>query len=224
MNNKIGKITILVITIFVILPSLAPAQITSEQKKTGVELKDFEVKDTITFSEREFLFDTVMGYDTVRFLGDGQLNESGKPMLPLKNIMIALPEGMKATNVRVLSVKEKEIPGTYTIIPAQLPQTLDKSMEELVLVQCDTQAYESSSPYPSKWVEVTGQTDLAGQGVAVITVYPIHYIPSLKRLKLLTSLEFVIEGVNGYVCGDYLPEGISEGEGKCIKRWLRRWL
>ena len=211
MNNKIGKITILVITIFVVLPSLAPAHITSEQKKIGVELKNFEVKDTITFSEKEFLFDTVMGYDTVRFLGDGQLNESGKPMLPLKNIMIALPEGMKATNVRILSVKEKEIPGTYTIIPAQLPQTLDKSMEELVSVQCDTQAYESSSPYPSKWVEVTGQTDLAGQGVAVITVYPIHYIPSLKRLKLLTSLEFVIEGVNGYVCGDYLPEGISEG-------------
>ena len=85
MNNKIGKITILVITIFVILPSLAPAQITSEQKKTGVELKDFEVKDTITFSEREFLFDTVMGYDTVRFLGDGQLNENGKPVATKKH-------------------------------------------------------------------------------------------------------------------------------------------
>jgi hypothetical protein len=215
MSFKIGKITTLAITIFMIFPSLVTAQILFEQKKILIETKDFEIRDVITFSEKEFRFETFMGYDIIRHLDDGQLSEDGKPMLPQKTIMIALPEGMKATNVRILNVKEKEMPDTYKIIPTQLPQTLDKSMKELVSIQCDTQIYESNKPYPAKRVEITGQTDLAGQGLAILTIYPIQYIPSSKKLKLLTSLEFIIEGVNGNICGDYLSEQISE-EGREI--------
>lgn len=211
MDKKIGKIVILAIAATLLLPTLAPAHLISEEKKTGINIENFEVKASITFSEKELVFEKVMGYDIIRLQDEGQLCESGKPMLPLKNIMIALPEGMEATNIRIINVKEKIIPGAYKIFPAQLPQTLDTSVKELEFVQCDTQVYESYYPYPSKLVELTQQNDLAGQGIVTITVYPIHYIPRLKMVKLLTSIELVIEGIDGYVCGDYLPHQISEG-------------
>ncbi|UCD14337.1 MAG: hypothetical protein JSW60_02680 [Thermoplasmatales archaeon] len=213
MKNKVENIIIMLITIFIAISLLTPVLIGAEYVKTVVNQKDFAVKYTVTFSEEEFHFDKTMGYDIVKYKDNGQLCEIGKPMLPIKNIMLALPKGMKATNIKIINMNEKEMPGTYKIIPAQPPKTSYTSMEPLSSVSLDINFYQSNRPYPSRWVKLTGQTDLAGQGIAAITIFPIHYNPSLKTLKLLTSIEFVIEGVNGYICNDYLPDRIS-GSGR----------
>ena len=41
-----------------------------------------------------------MGYDLVTMKECSYLSEIGKPMMPVKRIMIALPNGMKATNIQ----------------------------------------------------------------------------------------------------------------------------
>ncbi len=210
MKNKSKNKFITVLTLFIVLLLLTPVLIDARYVNTITKQEDFTVKHILTFSEDEFYFDESMGYDIIRYNDNGQLCEIGKPMVPIKNVMIALPLGMKATNIKIINLKEKTIPGKYTIYPAQSPQTLDTSIQKQQSFSIDTNVYRSSKIFPSKWVELTRQTDLAGQAIASITIFPIHYNPSLKTIKLLTSIEFEIEGYSGYVCNDYLPSVISK--------------
>jgi len=77
-------------------------------------------------------------------------------------------------------------------------------------MQQDKATYVSFLPYPLALVSLGTQADLAGQGMIPVTVYPLHYLPLQKELILVRSLRFVIDGEPGYVCGDYLPQAISE--------------
>ena len=54
------------------------------------------------------------------------------------------------------------------------------------------------------------QTDLAGQGIAVVELRPLQYVPATGKLLLNTEFEVIVNGVRGYECGDYLPTRISE--------------
>jgi len=141
----------------------------------------------------------------------GALNEIGKPNLPTKNVMVALPDGIKATGVKIIDISEKNLLSSYDIFPAQEPQKIGFSDINFIK---DYDFYQTNEYYPSSIVELTGMTDLAGQAMAVITIFPLHYNSCLKTLKLVTSLNFAIEGENGYVCGDYLPFFVSESDIK----------
>jgi len=209
-KHLMSKVIVVAILIFFVMPSLSPAQIASEQNEAVDSKNDFEIKYTITFSEKDLRFDMLMGYDTIELIDGGYLNEPGKPMLPLKNIVIALPEDMKAIDIRFQNVKERELPGKYTIFPAQPLQHVGEKIDEVTFVEPDVQTYKSERPYPLQVAELTDQTDIAGQSMAVVTIYPIHYRPSQRSLTLVTSIEFTIEGTKGYECGDYLPRRISD--------------
>ncbi len=200
MNKYFGQIAAAALILCFLLPSFIAVTAQTESDT-------YEISFQITFTEDQFLFDSLGEYDTISLVDGGYLTEPGKPMLPLKSIMIALPEDMQATMIRVTNIKMKELPGTYHIFPAQYPQHLD---EEINFIPPDQSIYSSVVSYPSSFVKLTDQTDLAGQGLAGVTIYPIHYVPSEKKLTLITSLECVIEGVGNYICGDYLPERISE--------------
>ncbi len=92
---------------------------------------------------------------------------------------------------------------------------------EAGFVEPDQRVYASAEPYPTNLVEFLRQTDLAGQGMAVIRVNPVQYVPAEGKLTLYTSISFVIEGVGGYECGDYLPASISENGRKMYEQTLR---
>jgi len=153
------------------------------------------------------------GYDVVYLKDTGFLNEIGKPMLPIKNILVALPENTIATKIYVLDKTEKIYSSTFNILPFQEPQKVGIKTENPVFIKNNT-LYQSNEYYPLKTVELTGSTDLAGQVMAVITVYPFQYNPGLKTLKQLTNIKFVVECEHGYTPGDYLPKYISETEIK----------
>ena len=88
-----SKIVIVSIMILFVLPSLSPAQTMFEQE-ADVSSNDFEIKHTITFSEKDLIFGTMMGYDTVQIKDGAFINDVDKPMIPIKNIQIALPSEM----------------------------------------------------------------------------------------------------------------------------------
>jgi hypothetical protein len=164
---------------------------------------------TITFSSNDFSFETQTGYDVVRLNDSEYTTDVGKPMIPLKNIKIALPENMRATHVTILNVQQQPVDGRYLIYPTQPPQPTDTPRQEIQFIQPDRQTYHSSQSYPTSYLELTGQNDLAGQSMADLTVYPLHYLPAEQKISLVTSLTFTIDGVGGYVCGDYLPKSLS---------------
>jgi hypothetical protein len=170
----------------------------------------YRIRYTEQFSPQELSFTELMGYDLVRLNDGGHLAELGKPMLPSRQIRIALPAGMQATGVRVVNSTQQVIPGEFNIYPAQPPREIGTSDQELEFVEPDADAYSSSRPYPSKVAEFVHQTDLAGQGMAVVLLYPLQYVPGEKRLILYTSITLVVEGGDGYECGDYISPNVSE--------------
>lgn len=168
------------------------------------------IEFTVSFSPSDLTFDKIYNYDIVRLSDRSYLNQVGKPMLPFKRLRYALPDGMAARNINIVSAEIEEIAGEFNIFPAQPPRKIGQSDSELTFVEPDRDVYGSAQPYPSNLIEFVRQSDLAGQGIAEIIFYPLQYIPALKKLNLLTSITFAIEGDDGYICGDYLPDNISE--------------
>jgi len=208
--KKINKLSItILITIFLITTTIVQAQIINDYKKQINEITNTTFK--LTFSENDFVFETFNGYDVIYLKEGGILNETEKPVLPIKIIMVAIPENMKATSIKILYKTEKELSSTYDILPAQVPKKIGFYIENPTFIK-DNIFYQSQEYYPSKIVELTGITDLAGQAIAIITIYPLQYNPSLKKLKLQTNIDFQIEGETGYICGDYLPARVSNTE------------
>ncbi len=167
------------------------------------------VHHTVEFSLKEFSFDKLSGYDMVRLEGGSFLADVGKPLLPSKEIRIALPPGMAVKSMEVIQTTSKEISGEFNIFPAQPPRTIAGSDEPSDFVEPDPKIYASAQPYPLKVAKFVHQTDLAGQGLAVVLLYPLQYIPSEKRLLFYTSITLLIQGEEGYECKDYLSPHIS---------------
>ena len=167
-------------------------------------LMAMEFQYTVEFSRADFIFDKVMNYDIVSFKDGDWINIVGKPMLPAKEIKIAVPAGMAVTGIRVVNNQSMPIIGEYTIFPSQPPRRTSIANDHIPFVKPDEKTYLSANPYPLQLVEFVNQTDLAGQGIAVIRLYPLQYIPSEKMITLNIRICFVIEGTHGYKCGDYL--------------------
>jgi hypothetical protein len=202
-------------------PNTAPTT-----KETATEIHTtiptvYHLEYTFSFSEQDLRFEKSRGFDLVTMQDCPSLNEVGNPLLPVKQIMVALPSGMKATALRVLSVQEQPLHGTYTLLPAQQPQPVGGPLSVVPSLRQNKAAYVSFLPYPLALAALGTQTDLAGQGLIPITLYPLHYLPLQKELTLVRSLRIGIDGVPGYVCGDYLPQAISENGKSTYKQMIK---
>ena len=83
--------------------------------------------------------------------------DPGKPMLPSKTYVIALPPGAKVESINVKGIHEKQLPGKYTITPA--PMTI--SREYPVGVTGSTSLVVADTISVSHWlIQVTHSSDL----------------------------------------------------------------
>ena len=192
-----------------------------ETEKGSSIIEDYTLQYTISFSEKDLCFDKILGYDLVTMKECSYLNELGKPMLPTKSLLIALPNDMKATTIRILSLRKQPIQGIYTIFPTQRPQPVGEPRNTILAMHPNTGTYTSPILYPSQLVSLGAQTDLAGQSMIEITIFPLQYLPLQKRLTLVTSITFSIEGVSGYICGDYLPDHISDNDRAMYQQMVK---
>jgi hypothetical protein len=137
-------------------------------------------------------------------------------LLPLKNILVAIPNEMAATNFKILEIEQVTIPSTFDIMPAQPPQKIGAKVDiPFVKNNIDIKSY------PNKIVEFNGMTDLAGQGIAILTIYPIQYNCDLKTLKLIKHVKLQIESETGYSCGDYLPNKLTDTDKQLYKEKVK---
>jgi hypothetical protein len=206
-----GKVALVAMPILLIAAFLWAGQEASQAGRTVIDGQPVhQVQYTATFAEDALIFGELLGYDTVSLRDGDYLNEPGKPMLPAKEFRIALPAGMAVTNVRLVDARAVALAGEYAVFPAQPPRRTADPPATDILVPPDAGAYASADPYPARLVEFVQQGDLAGQGMAVVRVYPVQYVAAERRLTLYTSIAFVVEGVDGYECGDYLPARLSQ--------------
>lgn len=219
--KSIAALLAAVSIVFLSMPLLSLSQ-TSSQQTLGINnASAYRVQHVVEFSRADLSFDKLTGFDIVRLRDGDQLAQVGKPMLPSKEIKIALPSGMAARSVQILNAIRQEIPGEYIILPAQPPRRIGFSDQDTDFVEPDPKTYSSSQPYPSDLLKFVRQGDLAGQGIAVIRFYPLQYVPVEKKLMLYTSIAFVVEGVEGHERGDYLSPNVSERGRKTYEQMIR---
>jgi hypothetical protein len=190
--------------LFSVVPSTILGQLNADENQTT-----YQKTLTLTFSKNDFSFDNQNGYDLVRLSEGAVTTDIGKPLLPVKNIKIALPADMKVTSVQINELKQQAIDGIFTLYPTQPSQKSIQKENTTQFIEPDAKTYLSKQIYPTQYIQLTCQNDLAGQSIAEVTVYPIHYIPAQKKLMTISSITFTVEGTSGYLCGDYLPERIS---------------
>jgi hypothetical protein len=221
MKVKSKNSVIILLTIFCIMLVIIPEYLSAENNILINKNQKNNLNFYVSFSEEDFQFDTYLDFTTINYNDGGQLNEIGQPMLPIKNILLALPEQFKATNIEIVIISEKEIPGEYVIYPAQPLQTLNDLSTNNKITHYNSQTYKSTTKYPEKSVELIRQGDLAGQSIAVVSIYPIHYIPKLNSLKLIEEIEFKILGTYDYQYKDFLPDSISEDSQKMYEKTIK---
>ena len=215
-KNRLKLIIGAVIISFFVLMPLTPADVTAEKKS-----ETFKISHTIIFNEEDFIFESIDEYDLISFEEGYYLSEIGKPMLPTKNIRLALPSGMIAENIQVTVFESHSLDGQFNIFPAQAPMKISEKNQKIISLQKDKTIYHSSEKYPNTIVKICRQSDLAGQSFAEIQINPIQYIPSEKKIELYYSITFSVEGSNGYVCGDYLPQSISDKSKESYQKMIQ---
>jgi hypothetical protein len=146
-----------------------------------------EISHTIRVSPADLDYSWIKGYDLIRLKDGHLLAPEGEPLLPVKNLHLALPAGARATSIEVVSVEWEDLPGTYRIAPAQPPVPLSKG-HTATWVDPDPAVYSSGDFYPAQVVRLVTSGCMAGQPVAALQVYPIQYTPSEKHLRLARSL------------------------------------
>jgi hypothetical protein len=181
---------------------------------------DHPVTVTVSFSEDQLHFDHIMGYDRVRLAGGDLISLPGTPMLPAQPIMVAIPGGSRAVNISAHSLDRLELTGTYNIFPGQPPARLDGSPPP-PFSEPDAAIYRSSDPYPGSLAQLSDQTDLAGQQMAAIAVFPLQYVPSEGRLILHRLIQIDVETRPGHVSEEaYLQ--LTEKQRRIYGDMIRR--
>jgi hypothetical protein len=182
---------------------------------------NYQVRWVVEFSSIDLSFDKIMECDLVGFKDFSWTADLGKPMLPKKELRIALPAGMAVKNVYVTDTKTEGIPGEYNIFPTQPPRKIGFSDEDIDFIKPDPSTYSLNQPYPPNLVEFVQQSDLAGQSMAHVLIHPLQYIPAEKRLTLNTSFTLVIDGIDGYECSHYLSPKTSEKNERTYEQILK---
>lgn len=151
-----------------------------------------EVTVEISFNEQDLRFDRLSNFDLVDMRGCDFLDIVGKPMLPIKNIHVALPQGMKVEEIRVEDVRKEKISGRYRIYPAQPPRPIYGAHENFQLIEPDSSTYNSSSLYPGYPAEFIGTGRMAGHWIAGLKIFPIQYNPAESTLVFCRYLKLTL--------------------------------
>lgn len=151
-----------------------------------------EVRYTAEFSKADLSYSKFCDYDIIYMKYANVFSELGKPVLPKTNLRIVIPTGTEVIAVEARALNSLEIPGEFYVMPGQPPLKTSVGDSKL-LVKPDDDIYGSDLLYPDELVHFVLQSDLAGQEIVEISVYPLQYMPKDKRLILHTNLELVVK-------------------------------
>ena len=182
--------------------------VNNEETKTYF-FEDDEISSTIYVDSYEIV--STEDGDYLSAENFGQLLIPGKPNLPSKIFAIAIPPGAEVTYVTFETGEEIVLPGTYNILPCQLPQVIGKEnpvvreMEEQTYLSNYESVYYSEESYPESIVEFVRPAGFRKYNLADVRVTPFSYKPISGQLTYYPEITVTVsytfpEGFN--------PEGI----------------
>ncbi|KPL00616.1 MAG: hypothetical protein AMJ91_03955 [candidate division Zixibacteria bacterium SM23_73_3] len=127
---------------------------------------------------------------TIEMEGFGYLMDPGKPMLPSRSFLIALPPGARVQSVEVKGTGSERLPGTYRIMATPLTRPMtDLGQGEEFIDRLQRQweennqaTYSSDQAYPRERGELRGSGTLRKYSYASVSFYPFSYHPRSGRL------------------------------------------
>jgi hypothetical protein len=131
----------------------------------------------------------------------GYLNALGKPLIPAKNFLIALPPGARVLSVDVKGFNPTQLSGTYQIIPSPMilpiadPSVHSKIMKELQdeWQRNNQTVYSSDQAYPENRGKLISSGSLRKYSYASVSFYPFSYHPLSGKLIHYDAAEIEIE-------------------------------
>ena len=129
----------------------------------------------------------IKGYRLVEYGDLALAGETGRPFLPVDNVLVAIDPDREPFDVEILAV-EAETLRNVTPPPAPPPSPLVGRPGPFP--EPDPLVYAGSGSYPSSLVEITGTGHLFGQKVALLRVNVGRYLPAQRSVVLLRALRF----------------------------------
>ncbi|MGB7060976.1 MAG: C25 family cysteine peptidase [Candidatus Zixiibacteriota bacterium] len=126
----------------------------------------------------------------IKMEGFGYLMDPGKPMLPSKSFLIALPPGARVQSVAVKGIGPEELPGAYRILPTPLISPMIALQQDNEFItrleraweENNQATYSSDQAYPGERGELKVSGTLRKYSYASVSFYPFGYHPQSGRL------------------------------------------
>jgi hypothetical protein len=139
-------------------------------------------------------------WQRIEMEGYGHLNAAGRPMLPTRRYLIALPPGARALSVELLGITTERVPGTYRITPALSPRLLggipryEEASDRLraEFEAAHDEVYLADDPFPEERVRLAGMGTLRKYSYAAVDFCPFTYHPLSGRLDYHGEVEFSV--------------------------------
>jgi len=129
-------------------------------------------------------------YTIIHIDGCGITAEVGKPQLPAKRFILAIPYGENA-NVIIKKMNYSVIKN-ITIYPFQKPIREGENTELVSEFIINTTFYSTDIFYPENVIEIK-DAKYYGMNIAFVTIYPVQFNPLRKEVKLYNEIKFEIE-------------------------------
>jgi len=177
---------------------------------------------TVTLNAGEYqIIDRDNGQQMIKMEDFGNLLVPGKPMLPAKGFMIALPPGAEVSSVTTIRTSPVEIQGTYKIKPAPpfLPSNHRKDTVKKCLQEWQRNydaTYSSDQIYPQDVGKYLGAGGLRKYTFARVAYFPFSYRPKSGRLtfnpSLIVSIDYNLPPSGSKEVGRLLSDTMADDQ------------
>ncbi len=134
-------------------------------------------------------------YDTVSISGGAYYGNEGEPGLPVKGAYILLPQGTRASDVKVVTGAKVCLGSGYHIMPIgrSVPTMSTNSP-----LPAAGPVYNSSQEFPGKTFTEVGTYWFRGYGILVLRLYPVQYVPSTGKLFYYKDMTVCVDTVESH--------------------------
>ena len=191
MKQKVTIVKFILIISFLLLMADRNFATAQDLPDESVRISSIKAENlTITVKAGEYQITSGDKGQRIEMEGFGYLMVPGKPMLPVKNFLIALPPKVRVQSVEVKGIGGVQLPETYQIIPTSPIMPLSDPLQNPELVKrMQTEwernkqvVYSSDQAYPKERGKLSTSGTLRKYSYASVSFYPFSYHPQSGRL------------------------------------------
>lgn len=128
------------------------------------------------------------GNDVISLVNSISSDSVGNPMLPLKQLKVAIPSNNEVSSISIVDIQEQEINGEYNIGPTQEPEITGTTTN--LIYKKNDKVYNSNRFYPTNPLLALDRGNMSGVNIFSLNYYPIKYNPVTKKIRIITRVTF----------------------------------